>query len=179
MYMDKHSLYILAFADIQKIHADVDMTIKQLIREVEQVTGRLSDKNPCRGCKMRGYGCDGCEEHALYIDSLEEKLTEYETAEEEGRLVVLPCKVGSVAYSICHRYTKCSKYGESFEEYSCSGCEELNCDSHKEYYIHVNQSVSVEWIIRNMQFGNFGKTVFLSREEAEKALKEMEGKQGE
>ena len=25
------------------------------------------------------------------------KLYEYETAEEEGRLVVLPCKVGSVA----------------------------------------------------------------------------------
>ena len=100
------------------------------------------------------------------------KLAEYETAEEEGRLVVLPCKVGSVAYSICHRYTKCSKYGESFEEYSCSGCEELNCDSHKEYYIHVNQSVSLEWIIRNMQLGNFEKTVFLTRGEAEKALKD-------
>ena len=102
------------------------------------------------------------------------KLSEYETAEEDGRLVVLPCKVGSVAYSICHRYTKCSKYGESFEEYSCSGCEELNCDSHKEYYIHVNQSVSLEWIIRNMQLGNFEKTVFLTRGEVEKALKEME-----
>ena len=102
------------------------------------------------------------------------KLGELEDAEEDGRLVVLPCKVGSVAYSICHRYTKCSKYGESFEEYSCSGCEELNCDSHKEYYIHVNQSVSLEWIIRNMQLGNFGKTVFPTREETEKALKEME-----
>lgn len=101
------------------------------------------------------------------------KLAEYETAEEDGRMVVLPCKVGSTVYLICHRYTKCSKYGESFEEYSCSGCEEWECDSHKEYYIHVNQSVSLEWIVRNMRLENFGKTVFISRQEAEKALKEM------
>ena len=38
MSMDKHLLYILVFADMQKIHVDVDMITKQLIREVEQVT---------------------------------------------------------------------------------------------------------------------------------------------
>lgn len=108
------------------------------------------------------------------LPAVMEQLYKYETAEEEGRLIVLPCKVGSAVYLIWHRYTKCSKYGESFEEYSCSGCEEWDCDSHKEYYIHVNQSVSLEWIVRNMQLGNFGKTVFLTKEEAEKALKEME-----
>ena len=27
-----------------------------------------------------------------------EKLVEYETAEEEGRLVVLPCKVGDIIF---------------------------------------------------------------------------------
>ena len=103
-----------------------------------------------------------------------QKLAEYETAEEEGRLIMLPCKIGSAVYLICHRYTECSKYGESFEEYSCSGCEEWDCDSRKEYYIHINQSVSLEWIVRNMRMENFGKTVFLTMEEAEKALKEME-----
>ena len=135
------------------------------------MTERLT--NPCRNCCESFNGeryswlpiCEHCKERITYEKCLK-------TAEEEGRLVVLPCKVGSVAYSICHRYTKCSKYGESFEEYSCSGCEELNCDSHKEYYIHVNQSVSLEWIIRNMQLGNFEKTVFLTRGEAEKALKD-------
>ena len=101
-------------------------------------------------------------------------LYEYETAEKDGRLVVLPCKIGSAVYLICHRYTECSKYGESFEEYSCSGCEEWDCDSRKEYYIHINQSVSLEWIVRNMRMGNFGKTVFLTKKDAEKALKEME-----
>ena len=138
---------------------------RQLIREVKQVTERLTVQAPSGLIHLVDDSESG-------VNQAIKKLYEYETAEEEGRLVVLPCKVGSVAYSICHRYTKCSKYGESFEEYSCSGCEELNCDSHKEYYIHVNQSVSLEWIIRNMQLGNFEKTVFLTRGEAEKALKD-------
>ena len=106
------------------------------------------------------------------IDAVYEKLQKYENAEEDGLLARLPCKAGSTVYLICHRYSKCSKYGERFEEYSCSGCEE-ECDSHKEYYIHVNQFVSLEWIVRNMMKETFGKTVFLSMGEAEKALKEM------
>ena len=134
----------------------------------ERFTGKVSGRNMVSNGIYGMIGKCG----RYFVGEAIDKLTEYETAEEEGRLVVLPCKVGSVAYSICHRYTKCSKYGESFEEYSCSGCEELNCDSHKEYYIHVNQSVSLEWIIRNMQLGNFEKTVFLTRGEAEKALKD-------
>ena len=134
----------------------------------ERFTGKVSGRNMVSNGIYGMIGKCG----RYFVGEAIDKLAEYETAEEEGRLVVLPCKVGSVAYSICHRYTKCSKYGESFEEYSCSGCEELNCDSHKEYYIHVNQSVSLEWIIRNMQLGNFEKTVFLTRGEAEKALKD-------
>ena len=101
------------------------------------------------------------------------KLSEYEAAEEEGRMVVLPCKVGSTVYLICHRYTKCSKYGKSFEEYSCSGCEEWDCDSHKEYYIDVVQSASLELIIRNMRLGNLCKTFFLTKKEAEKAKEQL------
>ena len=38
MYMGKHLLFILVFADIQKIHAESGTTTKQLIREVERVT---------------------------------------------------------------------------------------------------------------------------------------------
>ena len=91
------------------------------------------------------------------IDAVYEKLQKYENAEEDGLLVRLPCKVGSTVYLICHRYTECSKYEESFD--SCSGCFERECDSHKEYYIHVNQSVSLEWIARNMRLRTFGKTV--------------------
>ena len=172
-------------SEMREVYDTAYMIIKQLIREVEQVTERLTQKTD-EGILVKEshgenviktlYQCYGAEPLPDYSNCDEgylamEKLLEYESAEEDGRLVVLPCKVGSTVYLICHRYTKCSKYGESFEEYSCSGCEEWECDSHKEYYIHVNQSVSLEWIVRNMRLDTFGKTVFISREEAEKALR--------
>ena len=95
------------------------------------------------------------------------KLARYEDLEEQGLLLKLPCKVGDTVYLICSRYSECSKYKERFDEYDCQGCED-ECDSHKEYYIHINHSVSLEWIVRNLN--NFGKTVFLTQEQAEKNL---------
>ena len=101
-----------------------------------------------------------------------EPYKEYKNLEEQGLLLRLPCKVGDKVYLICSRYSECSKYKERLDEYNCQGCEEDECDSHKEYYIHINYSVSIEWIVRNLN--NFGKTVFLTKEEAEQKLKETE-----
>lgn len=137
------------------------------------MTERLMDKNPCKRCRRRGADCDGCEEYVMYVDELEEKLGEYESAEENGRLVTLPCKPGDVTYVIIPGYTKCSKYGQIFEKYSCLGCKEWECDSHLEYSIWENKYTTLEWIIGNLE--RFGKTIFLIREEAEKELKEIEG----
>ena len=72
-----------------------------------------------------------------------DKLAEYETAEEEGRLVVLPCKVGTRVYEI----------------YQFCGYGAWEIEEHK---------------IKLEDLDKIGKTVFLTREEAEKALKEME-----
>ena len=69
-----------------------------------------------------------------------EKLREYETAEEEGRLVVLPCNLGTPVYFLRH------------------GFDGWRIDSRKFVYGMI---------------GEVGKTVFLTKEEAEKALKEM------
>ena len=101
------------------------------------------------------------------------RLAEYEDLEEQGLLLRLPCKAGSTVYLIRSRYTECSKYKETWND--CYGCEDKDkCDSHEEYYIHINHSVSDEWIVRYMN--DFGKTVFLTKEEAEQKLKEMESK---
>ena len=100
-----------------------------------------------------------------------DKLGAYEDAEEQGLLLRLPCKPKSEVFLICSRYTRCSFADVPFEESSCIGCEN-DCDSHKEIYIHRNSSVNVEWIVRNLN--EFGKTVFLTKEEAEAKLKEME-----
>lgn len=102
-----------------------------------------------------------------------DKLAEYEQAEEDGLLIRLPCKVGSTVYLINSKYTKCTRENQEFDEYSCQGCEWLDCDSRKEYYIHTNESVSLEWIVRYSK--DFGKTVFLTKAEAEQALAKMKG----
>ena len=99
------------------------------------------------------------------------KCKEYEELEEQGLLLRLPCKAGDMVYLICSRYSECSKYKERLDEYNCQGCEEDECDSHKEYYIHINHSVSIGWIVRNLN--DFGKTVFLTQAEAEQKLNEM------
>lgn len=156
MYMDKHLPYILAFADIQKIHVVLDMIIKQPIREVEQVTERLTQKTD-EGILVKEshgenviktlYQCYGAEPLPDYSNCDEgylamEKLEEYETAEEDGRLVVLPCKVGTRVYEI----------------YQFCGYGVWEIDEHK---------------IKLEDLDKIGKTIFLTRKEAEKALKEM------
>ena len=116
---------------------------KQLIREVERLTERLSNKNPCQRCSKRGADCDGCEEYAMYVDKLEERLAEYETAEDEGRLVVLPC---NTVYFIWNKSSGIS-HVRAKSILDLSLCEILGIDKYGRY-----------WSVK---------------EEAEKALKEM------
>ena len=107
-----------------------------------------------------------------------QKLGELETAEEEGRLVVLPCNPGITLYVLRKKYTKCSKHNEEFDESSCCGCED-ECDSRLFYYIASCPDVTAEQILEFERLGALNKKVFFSKEEAEKALKEMEEKQDE
>ena len=100
-----------------------------------------------------------------------EKLAEYEDLEEQGLLLRLPCKVGDTVYCIYERYTKCSENEQEFDEYSCQGCECLECDSHKELYVQSQKAYSLDWIVSNLK--RFGKTVFLTQAEAEAKLKEL------
>lgn len=90
-----------------------------------------------------------CGEAAIY-----NKLREYENAEREGRLVVLPCKVGDTVYQKDH-------------------CGEI--------YEAVVQSVVIDkrrtiFITSGIGFDetSVGKTVFLTRAEAEKAMEVSE-----
>jgi hypothetical protein len=102
-----------------------------------------------------------------------EKLAHYEDLEEQGLLLELPCKVGDTVYMIQRRYTKCSKHQEYRDEYNCQGCEELVCDSHIEHYIQPLNSAPIDWIVK--MDNQFGKTVFLTKEEAESKLAELKG----
>lgn len=77
-------------------------------------------------------------------------IRELAEADKDGRVEVLPCKVGDTVWRI----------KRTFEEYP---------DRSKPY-------IEPDCFLLQDVF-NIGKTVFLTREEAEKALAEMEGKQ--
>ncbi len=81
---------------------------------------------------------------------LRERLKEYEDLEEQGKLLKLPCAVGDTVYRF---YT---------------------VDDETKIYEH--RITTLTNIVNIMEVGEIGETVFLTKEEAEQALKEMEGK---
>ena len=132
------------------------------------MTERLSDKNPCNYCKLYSPCTGPCGKWHEWNRNALQKLAEYETAEEEGRLVVLPCKVGDSVYllfvtdviekKIIYEIFKAKVTKITIDRFrAIFSFETLDKDKYK-----AEQTQEA-----------FGETVFLTREEAEKALKEM------
>lgn len=97
------------------------------------------------------------------------KLCDYEDLEEQGLLVRLPDDLKKKVYRITYEYTECSNFGETknnCENYNCN----RDCDSQKRFYIVENR---LEFMLFCNYYHELGKTVFLTREEAEKKLEEM------
>lgn len=132
----------------------------------DSVTGETYIKQCASSCPYDGDFC-GTDECPV-LNAVADKLGEYERAEEQGLLVRLPANNKDI-YIISSRWTVCSEYGSRFDEYSCSGCE-YECDSKKEYYVYPTY---LSFINVNTYVNQIGKTVFLTREEAEKKLEEM------
>ena len=86
-----------------------------------------------------------CEQDCEEIDAVYRKLKAYEDAEEQGLLLRLPCKVGDTVYHIAGRR------------------------------ILEVENVNLFFLLLSVAEGRFGKTVFLTCDEAEAKLAEMEG----
>lgn len=98
-----------------------------------------------------------------------DKLAEYEDLEEQGRLVKLPCKVGDVVYAYCGEfgileYDVDSIVIDKHITYQCSAYSEPIRDCPSECLDEIEPDIS-----------DFGKTVFLTKSEAEAKLKELRG----
>ena len=116
--------------------------------------------------------CIKCaEEHEQLVEWLEE-LKFYKEAEEQGLLVKLPCKVGDMVWDNDFGYP---------ESYEIKAFSYGYCDSYVEpgigiedeiifYYENYTHSISITGAF---PMSEIGKTVFLTREEAEKKLEEM------
>ena len=95
------------------------------------------------------------------------RLRELAEADKDGRVVVLPCKVGDTVW-IVGAVRKL--YSAKVRTFFCghpSAVRGGDDDGH----IHMIRTTECD-----IPMQKFGETVFLSREEAEKALQEMEGK---
>lgn len=91
-------------------------------------------------------------------------LRELAEADKAGRVVVSPCKVGDTVYEVTNRKT--------ISEYRVKEiCVELFCTFIKWDVV----AGFVEKSIFGVSVDEIGKTVFLTREEAEKALEAMTG----
>lgn len=104
------------------------------------------------------------------VTELLEELKSYKDLEEQGLLVRLPANKNKEIYIISSRWTVCSECGSRFDEYSCIGCE-YKCDSKKEHYVRPTYLSSINV---STYANQFGKTIFLTREEAEKKLEEIQ-----
>ena len=91
---------------------------------------------------------------------------EYKDLAEQGRLVELPVAIGDTVYQIDKDRTRCSVHNEKFDESSCQGCEEFECDSKVVYSIRELTPKSIDLIIAIIM-PKLGKTVFLTKSEAE------------
>ena len=105
----------------------------------------------------------------------------------ENGVIVPPCKVWDVVYQYSKKHTPCTPYDYTprhIDDSECLGCC-ADCDSTSYDYLYegtVNEikltdsiKVRVNWKEKwdNSAY-EIGKTVFLTKEEAEKALKERE-----
>ena len=139
-------------------------------------------KEPCYGsgckikdCPFEDTGLTPEEIHKAYSElcllesalknyGSHERMKELAAADKDGRVVVLPCKVGQRVFALMDmdkHISECEvKRIGMGNEIGFIGLEPIGARG-REYGVSLN---------------GFGKTVFLTREEAEKALEEREGK---
>lgn len=121
-------------------------------------------------CQLQcDFGKDRCffqDQSKCYENNMYNKLREYEIAEEQGLLLRLPCKVGDNVYKIW----SCGKNGKSVAEFRISHIDIDDLQNIEFAFISTKNISTSYWFCK---IGDFGKTVFLTKEEAEQALKQM------
>lgn len=117
-----------------------------------------------------------CEPDCEEIDAVYRKLKEYEDLEEQGRLIKLSCKVGDVVYAVTSPFNVFDgiEYDENMkDEVYESYVSSITFYECGEQY-RICAKVTNHFIGTYFRECDFGKTVFLTKAEAEQKLKEME-----
>lgn len=129
------------------------------------------------GCyQIKGCGNFTCEETCnnvlnccfCPISEAINKLAEYENLEEQGLLLRLPCKVGDTVYAIGFNNNRPLVYESVVLSILITEKE-----------IDFNVKIDEFEINSRLKQSMFGKTVFLTKAEAEAKLKELRGEEDE
>ena len=105
--------------------------------------------------------------HRVVAGKAIDKFAEYENAEEDGRLLVLPCKVGDTVYELCDGFVEeCTVETIYIADYT-----DREGKSSYMAEIHYDRE-DCPYVSEEIYFSDIGKTVFLTQEAAEQALKE-------
>lgn len=139
-----------------------------------------------RGCHDQGGCTNGCIVPKLYC-----RLASYEDAEQDGRLVVLPCAIGSEVFTIEGSYFDCencehgakARYDPKINLRCCEMDDGEHCPYHIEGHIVEGFTISVddagkpsisapgEWGYEGLEkFSGIDGKWYPTREEAEAAL---------
>lgn len=112
-----------------------------------------------------------CAKHMVDLETLNNtpisRLVELAEADKDGRVVVLPCKVGDTVWIVG---TVRKLYSAKVRTFFCGHPSAVRGDD-VDGHIHMIRTTECD-----IPMQEFGKTVFLSRAEAERAIQEMEGK---
>lgn len=118
----------------------------------------ILDEETLAECYKEKGNVQGYESKTELVGLLE-KLKEYQQLEQQGRLIKLPCKIGTKVYNT-------TWWGDVQEEVIVAG---------KTYYRTDRRHIVSESTFDYSDIEEFGKTVFLTKSEAEARLKELRG----
>lgn len=167
---------------------------------MERLTEKIGNTNCIKGCGSNcKYGFEYCSkedwENCQTISDVIDKLADYEDLEEQGRLIKVPCKVGDTVYvdATILPVENMECYEDVDREvpaYFQSRVVSFRFAKSNWMKIAVREKRLYEWIDEEtgpdsnyieceknftISLSNIGKTVFLTKSEAEAKLKELRG----
>lgn len=106
------------------------------------------------------------------IATILKKLADYEDLEEQGRLIKLPCKVGDKIF------LDFAGFGKDVDKFTVKDFH-LDCFKNGETILFCDYESNDRTLSGQIDVMEFGKTVFLTKSEAEAKLKELRGGEDE
>ena len=120
---------------------------------------------------VMGNGIKEYWEHKQVAEYLR-KFKDYEDLEEQGRLIKLPCKVGDKIF------LDFAGFGKDVDKFTVKDFH-LDCFKNGETTLFCDYESSDRTLSGQIDVMEFGKTVFITKSEAEAKLKELRGEEND